>query len=49
MVISASDYLTEMATPNIYFHVCMAYAILRHNGVDLGKRDYLGSLTLRPA
>lgn len=49
MVISASDYLMEMAVPNTYFHLCMAYAILRHNGVELGKRDYLASLNLRPA
>jgi len=29
--------------PNFYFHYTMAYAILRHNGLDLGKRDYLGA------
>ncbi|GMV48116.1 MAG: hypothetical protein AMXMBFR66_35140 [Pseudomonadota bacterium] len=29
--------------PNVYFHAAMAYAILRHNGVDLGKRDFLGN------
>ncbi len=46
-VISGSDYLREMGGPNFYFHVSMTYAILRHNGVELGKRDYLGSLTLR--
>ncbi len=40
------DYLVEMALPNFYFHVTHAYAILRHNGVPLGKRDYLGALTL---
>lgn len=40
-----SDYLVEMALPNFYFHVAHAYAILRHNGVDLGKRDYIGSMT----
>jgi hypothetical protein len=28
--------------PNFYFHVTTAYAILRHNGVDVGKKDYLG-------
>jgi hypothetical protein len=42
-----SDYLTEMAGPNFFFHVTHTYAILRHNGVDLGKADYLGSLNLR--
>src|SRR5205814_2303974 len=33
----ASDYLGEMSLPNFYFHLSMAYAILRHNGVELGK------------
>src|SRR5262249_14770421 len=46
-VVTGADYLREMAAPNFYFHVCMAYAILRHNGVDLGKADYLGGLTMR--
>jgi hypothetical protein len=39
-------YLNEMALPNFYFHVSMAYAILRHNGVSLGKRLYLGGFAL---
>lgn len=34
-------YLKHWALPNMFFHVTTAYAILRHNGVDLGKRDYL--------
>ncbi len=34
-------YLKHMLLPNMFFHVTMAYAILRHNGVDLGKKDYL--------
>jgi uncharacterized protein len=38
------DYLDHMALPNLHFHLTTAYAILRHNGVDLGKGDYLGSL-----
>jgi uncharacterized protein len=33
-----------MVVPNAYFHVCMAYAILRHHGVDVGKMDFLGSI-----
>ncbi len=33
--------------PNFYFHVAMAYAILRHNGVDVGKKDYLGALPFK--
>ena len=45
----AKDYVIEMQVPNFYFHVCMAYAILRHNGVELGKLDFLGSLPLRDA
>lgn len=47
--ILGSDYLTEMALPNVYFHVTTAYAILRHNGVNVGKRDYIGSLITHAA
>jgi len=36
------DYLQHWAIPNVFFHVTTAYAILRHNGVQLGKRDFLG-------
>ena len=36
-------YLQWHAIPNFYFHVSMAYAILRHNGVEIGKRDFLGN------
>jgi uncharacterized protein len=39
-----ADYWNEFALPNFYFHVCTAYAILRHNGVDLGKRDFIGGV-----
>lgn len=42
-----SDYLTEMAGANFYFHVLHTYAILRHNGVPLGKMDYIGPITLQ--
>lgn len=35
------DYLKGWALPNVFFHVTTAYAILRHNGVPVGKRDYL--------
>jgi hypothetical protein len=38
---TAEAYLKHGAMPNMFFHVSMAYAILRHNGVDLGKSDYL--------
>lgn len=36
------EYLLATALPNFFFHVTTAYAILRHNGVELGKRDFLG-------
>lgn len=38
---TGEDYLKHWALPNLFFHVTTAYAILRHNGVDLGKADYL--------
>jgi hypothetical protein len=38
---TAQAYLATWALPNFFFHVATAYAILRHNGVDLGKSDYL--------
>lgn len=37
----AQAYLTTWALPNFFFHITTAYGILRHNGVDLGKSDYL--------
>jgi hypothetical protein len=43
----AGDYLRQVAIPNFYFHVAMAYAILRHNGVELGKMDYIGSMPMQ--
>ncbi len=39
--LSGQDYLTGWVLPNMYFHITTAYAILRHNGVDVGKIDYL--------
>ncbi len=36
------DYILQHALPNFFFHVTTAYAILRQNGVPIGKRDYLG-------
>ena len=38
------QYLLGNALPNFYFHVTTAYNILRHNGVEIGKRDYLGTV-----
>lgn len=40
-------YLAEFAIPNFYFHAAMTYAILRHNGVAIGKMDYLGALPIQ--
>lgn len=37
------QFLLGHAIPNVYFHITTAYAILRHNGVEIGKRDYLGN------
>lgn len=37
-------YLLHFVLPNFYFHLTVAYSILRHNGVDVGKTDFLGSL-----
>ena len=42
-VVKGRPYLLEQAMPNFYFHMTTAYAILRHNGVEVGKRDYLGT------
>ena len=43
----ATDYFVEQAVPNFFFHLTTAYAILRHNGVDLGKKDFIGKLSFR--
>ena len=42
---TGADYFVQHALPNFFFHLTTAYAILRHNGVALGKRDYLGAQT----
>jgi hypothetical protein len=44
---TGADYIREFALVNFYFHLTTAYAILRHNGVPLGKMDYTGELTFR--
>jgi hypothetical protein len=41
MEFSGADYLMKRQIPNFFFHITTAYDILRHNGVDIGKRDYL--------
>ena len=43
MAFKGQDYLTGFVLPNFYFHAATAYGILRHNGVELGKRDFLGA------
>ena len=45
----AGDYLDHLALPNFHFHLTTAYAILRHNGIDLGKLDYMVDLPFLPA
>jgi hypothetical protein len=46
---TGADYFIEHTIPNFYFHLTTTYAILRHNGVPVGKRDYLGVQSKRPA
>ncbi len=41
--VTGQQYLNHMALPNFFFHCTTAYDILRHNGVELGKRDFLGT------
>jgi hypothetical protein len=43
MTFKGQDYLLTSVLPNFYFHLTTAYAILRHNGVELGKRDFTGN------
>ncbi|MFA6237862.1 MAG: DUF1993 domain-containing protein [Bacteriovorax sp.] len=42
--LTGAEYVAQHALPNIYFHITTAYSILRHNGVDVGKKDYLGEM-----
>lgn len=44
VTLNGEFFLKHYAVPNFYFHVMTTYALLRHNGVDLGKADYLGPL-----
>ena len=46
-VMSGADYFLEHVVPNFFFHATHVYALLRHAGVPLGKRDYLGPLSQR--
>ncbi|OGG63049.1 hypothetical protein A3C21_01195 [Candidatus Kaiserbacteria bacterium RIFCSPHIGHO2_02_FULL_59_21] len=45
--LSAFDYATEYLMPNFYFHYATAYSILRANGIEIGKNDYIGGLPLK--
>jgi hypothetical protein len=42
MTLKGQQYLNNVAFPNFYFHAAIAHGILRHNGVEIGKRDFLG-------
>jgi len=44
-VIGGRDYFIQLTIPNTYFHLTTAYSILRHNGVDVGKMDFLGQMS----
>jgi len=41
------EFILQHSLPNIYFHITTAYSILRHNGVDVGKKDFLGNMPLK--
>ncbi|WP_348731567.1 DUF1993 domain-containing protein [Rheinheimera texasensis] len=47
--LSGEEFLVQHVLPNFYFHITTTYAILRHNGVDVGKKDYLGPMPYRAA
>ena len=42
MTLKGQEFLNRVAFPNFYFHAAIAHGILRHNGVEIGKRDFLG-------
>jgi len=46
-LMKGADYLNYFVLPNYYFHLTAAYAILRHCGVEIGKRDFMGSIPLQ--
>jgi hypothetical protein len=48
MTMTAANYLLQFSMPNFYFHVTTAYCILRHNGLEIGKGDFMGQ-TATPA
>lgn len=44
MKMKGADYASHLALPNFYFHLTTAYGILRHNGIEIGKRDFMGAV-----
>jgi len=44
MKFTGQAYLLSFIIPNLYFHITTTYAILRHNGLDIGKKDFLGTI-----
>ena len=42
--LSGFEYAVQHSIPNVYFHIAVAYEILRHNGMDVGKKDFLGAM-----
>ncbi|EKR62867.1 PF09351 domain protein [Leptospira weilii str. 2006001853] len=44
---TGKEFAIQHAIPNFYFHIATAYSILRHNGVDIGKKNYLGEMPLK--
>lgn len=44
---NGADYLNHFVLPNYYFHLTAAYAIARHCGVEIGKRDFLGAIPIK--
>ncbi len=42
--VTGEEFLWQHLLPNLYFHVTTAYAIIRHSGVEIGKKDYLGPI-----
>lgn len=45
--LTGADYIVHVAVPNFFFHATTAYAILRHNGVPLGKMDFVGGIPMQ--
>ena len=48
MEFKGAAYLLQWANPNVYFHITTAYALLRHGGVEIGKKDYLSGGAAQP-